>query len=262
MSQLWVWIETLAEVGVQELTVDEARHVISRRLRVGDSLTVFDAQGKTACANVTALVRKSVEVDVGPIDFATEPHSGFRLATAIPKGERLSAMLQMWTQLGLEVWQPLICEDSAIRKLDPDSSRLRRILIEGCKVARRPWAMRILPPLELEAALGSRDPETPLYYADQSGVRVCFGSEVGWVFVGPEAGFRRAEIERLESAGAKPLSLGPYNLRIETAGVAAMAVFNVSENVLENVPENALGNVSANRAGKPQAGRLDDGDSK
>ncbi len=258
MSQLWVWIETLAEAGVEKLTVDEARHVISRRLRVGDSLTVFDAQGKTAYANVTALVRKSVEVDIGPIDFLAEPHSGFRLATAIPKGERLSTMLQMWTQLGLEVWQPLICEDSVIRKLDPDSSRLRRILIEGCKIARRPWAMRILPPLELDAALESRDLETSLYYADRSGVRERFGSEVGWVFVGPEAGFRRAEIERLETEGAKPLSLGPYNLRIETAGVAAMAVFNVSENVSENASEN----VSTIRAGKPQAGRLDDGASK
>jgi len=114
--------------------------------------------------------------------------------------------------------------------------------------------MRILPPLELEAALESRDLATSLYYADRSGIRECFGSEVGWVFVGPEAGFRPSEIERLESAGAKPLSLGPYNLRIETAGVAAMAVFNVSENASENV--------STNRAGKPQAGRQDDGASK
>ena len=106
MSPLWVWVETLSEPGSMTLSPDEARHVVSRRLRVGDALTVFDAKGRTASARIESLVRKAVEVEVGPIEHAAPPSSGFRLATAIPKGERLSTLLQMWTQLGLEVWQP------------------------------------------------------------------------------------------------------------------------------------------------------------
>jgi 16S rRNA (uracil1498-N3)-methyltransferase len=235
MSQLWAWVETLTEPGTITLMPDEARHVVSRRLRVGDALTVFDAKGRIASARVESLVRKAVQVEIGAIEQISPPSSGFRLVTAIPKGERLSTMLQMWTQLGLEVWQPLICHDSAIRKLDIESPRIRRILVEGCKVARRPWAMRVLSPLRLAEAIGSRDAEASLYYADRAGSRGVFGSADAWVFIGPEAGFSEAEFSLLEAARAKAISLGDYNLRIETAGVAAMAVFNVSQGLSEKM---------------------------
>ena len=102
-------------------------------------------------------------------------------------------------------------------------------------MARRPWAMRVLSPLRLAEAIDSRDAEASLYYADRAGSRGVFGSADAWVFIGPEAGFSEAEFSLLEAARAKAISLGDYNLRIETAGVAAMAVFNVSQGVSENM---------------------------
>jgi len=237
MSQLWAWVEALTEPGTITLLPDEARHVVSRRLRVGDALTVFDAKGRIASAKIESLIRKAVQVEVGVIERVAPPSSGIRLVTAIPKGERLSTMLQMWTQLGLEVWQPLICQDSAVRKLDVEAPRLRRILVEGCKVARRPWAMRVLSPLPLAEAVDARDIEASLYYADRAGSRGVFGSADAWVFIGPEAGFSEAEFSLLEAAHAKAISLSDYNLRIETAGVAAMAVFNGSQELPGNRSE-------------------------
>ena len=141
MSPLWVFVESLSVPGIVILSTEESRHVVSRRLRLQDELTVFDAEGQTALAQIVGLAKKAVEVEVGRIDHSAMPDSGFGLATAIPKGERLSTALQMWTQLGLEVWQPLLCDDSAIRKIDVEAPRLQRILIEACKVARRPWAI-------------------------------------------------------------------------------------------------------------------------
>jgi 16S rRNA (uracil1498-N3)-methyltransferase len=228
MSLLWVWVEALRESGVIELAKDEARHVVSRRLRVGDDLIAFDAKGRTASARVESLDRKAVQIEVAGIESTPEPFSGFGLATAIPKGERLSILLQMSTQLGLEVWQPIICEDSAIRTLDVESARLRRILIEGCKVSRRPWAMRMNPPLRLEEAIERCDPGKPLYFGDREGGEPGFDAQPGWVFIGPEAGFSESERESLRRRGATPLSFGEYNLRIETAAVAAVSVFNVT----------------------------------
>ena len=228
MSELWAYVETLAAPGSVTLEPDEARHVVSRRLRTGDALKVFDARGSVAPARLSTLSKKVATVEIESIEEFERPQAGFQLATAIPKGERLSTMLQMWTQLGCEVWQPLICDDSSSRKLDIGSPRIQRILIESCKVARRPWAMEILPPLRLDRALETRRQEEALYFADREGSRDGFELGAGWVFVGPEAGFSEAEVSILEDAGARPVSLGDYNLRIETAGVAAMVAFNLT----------------------------------
>lgn len=229
MSPLWVLVEDLAEPGRRSLAPDEVRHVVSRRLREGDELVVFDAQGGTASARIVSLSRREIEVEVARVERVAAPGSGFSLATAIPKGDRLSSLLQMWTQLGLECWQPLVLEESAVRKLDPESARIQRILIEACKVARRPWSMQILPPRRLDEAIAQTDPGTSLYFGDREGRAHLSGTGPARVFIGPEAGFSDLERRRLEEAGASAISFGDYNLRIETAAVAAMVAFNLGE---------------------------------
>jgi 16S rRNA (uracil1498-N3)-methyltransferase len=238
MSLLWVHVEALQRLASSEvvsLTPDEARHVVSRRLRVGDAVVAFDGEGWTAPARIAALSRRSVEIEVGEQTLARRLETGFGLATAIPKGERLSTMLPMLIQLGLETWQPLVLAESSVRKLDVASPRLRRIGIEGCKVARRPWRMQIPPPQGLDEALAERAGRTPIFFGDQGGDPVAEGCRSGdegsWVFIGPEAGFTEAERARLEAAGARPRCLGPYNLRIETAAVAATAAVLVAAGV-------------------------------
>ena len=44
------------------------------------------------------------------------------------------------------------------------------------------------------------------------------------VFVGPEAGFSEEERASLRAAGAEALSFADFNLRIETAAIAAAAL--------------------------------------
>lgn len=232
MSPAWFWVEELSGSGSLVLSAEESRHVGSRRLRRGDAVVLFDGAGRTAPGRIGGGGRKAVEVDVESVELAPPPRDLLGLATAIPKGDRLGTMLQMSTQLGLEVWQPLVLENSAVRKLDPGSARIRRILLEACKVARRPWALRILPPLSLEASLAAVGPSSSLFFGDHAGEATApawdADSRRGWVFIGPEAGFSERERERLGESGASALRFSDYNLRIETAAVAAMAAFNVS----------------------------------
>ena len=236
MSLLWSYLDAESksrlEPGTIVLSTEESRHVTTRRLRMDDALVVFDGQGRLGTARVCGLAKKAVEVEIDAVQYAPVPDSGFVMATAIPKGDRLSAMLQMWTQLGLEVWQPLVCADSAIRKLDVDASRLRRILIEGCKVARRPWAMTVLPPIPFDEAMASRDLDRPLYYGDREGKNATFSQGAGTLFIGPEAGFTAEEKASLAAASALPVSFGEFNLRIETAAVAAIAAFNATRSTV------------------------------
>lgn len=227
MSDLWVWVEELSASGPVGLSQDEARHVATRRLRVGDSLVVFDGCGRTAQAQLESLEKRAALLDVGPIRENPRPTSRPVLASAIPKGDRLGTMLQMLTQLGAPAWQPLVLEDSAVRKLDPNTARLGRILIESAKVARRAWRLEVLAPLSLTALLDKHGKDVEIAFGDREGDSCGLESRVGLIVIGPEAGFSEAEGAALERAGARATSFSPHNLRIETAVVAAATAFNL-----------------------------------
>lgn len=49
------------------------------------------------------------------------------------------------------------------------------------------------------------------------------GKSIG-IFIGPEGGFEKSEVEEAEEAGAKILTLGRRILRTETAAVAVMSI--------------------------------------
>ena len=230
MSTPWIYVEALDAPGAIDIEGDELRHLAARRLRVGDSVVVFDGRGALGEARLLRLERRRATLEVdrveGPVEPAGEAGSGLVLASAIPKGERLSVMLQMLTQIGVDRWQPLLLDDSAVRKLDADGRRLRRILIEACKVARRPVVMRVDPPCSLDELLADSvegDPSS-VWFGDREGRR---GASLGCarlIVIGPEAGFSERERSLLEASGARAVSFGPHNLRIETAAIAGASL--------------------------------------
>jgi 16S rRNA (uracil1498-N3)-methyltransferase len=229
MSALWVYVENLRETkegDLVTLAADEGRHVVSRRLRVGDALVLFDGQGAAAVGQLEALDKKAVVVRTSPWTETLRPGAGFILATAIPKGDRLSTMLQMLSQLGVERWQPLILDDSAVRKLDPKAPRLSRILIESCKVARRPWALEIEQPSGLEAVVSAAPGR--IFYGDSKGESTGMDAQASLLVIGPEAGLTGQEKERLVGAGAQACNLGAHNLRIETAAIAGATAHHLA----------------------------------
>jgi 16S rRNA (uracil1498-N3)-methyltransferase len=221
VSEAWVFVEELTVAGSLALAPDEARHVAARRLRVGDRLVVFDGQGHRAEARIESLGKHSTVVGIDHIVEEARPDSEFMLASAIPKGDRLSTMLQMLTQLGLHAWQPLILEDSAVRKLDPASTRLSRILVESCKVSRRTWLLEVKAPCSLDEVLEGQSEDGTVYFGDRDGAPNGFEPGAGLALIGPEAGFSELERKRLDEFGARGRSFGPHNMRIETAAVAA-----------------------------------------
>ncbi|HEB91213.1 MAG TPA: 16S rRNA (uracil(1498)-N(3))-methyltransferase [Deltaproteobacteria bacterium] len=228
MSVLWVFVEALSAPGPIELAPEEARHVAARRLRVGDGLLGFDGAGRTAELRLERIGKGGARVEVGAIRRSPRPQGTAVVASAIPRSERLGTMLQMLTQIGVAAWQPLVLEDSVVRKLDPEAKRISRILVESCKVARRPWLLDVRPPCSLEAALAGRTPGSAVFFGDRAGSSAGLAASTGLVLIGPEAGFSPSERRILEAAGARPRSFAAHNLRIETAAVAAAVALHLA----------------------------------
>ncbi len=220
MSAFWAFSDAPIAPGELRLSGDEARHLTARRMRSGDALSVFDGRGTVASARLDHAGRREAVVVVESVETWPAPAATPVLASAIPKGDRLSTMLQMLSQLGASIWQPLVLEHSVVRDLDPDAARLRRILVESAKLARRPWLLEVRAPIGIDAALAQAAPEATRF-GDRDGAVAPLDASVELVLIGPEAGFSEPERRLLDQKGVCRAAFAAHNLRIETAAIAA-----------------------------------------
>ncbi len=204
---------------------EEARHAAgSRRLEQGDTLTLFNGKGLVSDAKVVSLGSRGrkVELKIVSTRVVEEPVFMLHLACALPKGDRLSIVLDMVTQLGIASFTPLHCERSVVKVGDNAERRWRRIMIEACKQSRQAY-IPTLRSAENPVDLSERE-SGPVWVAHPGGAVASTMSSPDdnllTILVGPEGGFSDSEVEKMIANGAKSVSLGAAILRIETAAVA------------------------------------------
>ena len=117
MSVFWAFSEAGVAVGECVLSGDESRHLGARRLRPGDPMVVFDGRGGMGEARLVEATKRAARVEIASVEHVPAPSEGPVIASAAPKGDRLSMMLQMLSQLGARVWQPIVLEHSVVRRV-------------------------------------------------------------------------------------------------------------------------------------------------
>lgn len=203
---------------------DEAHHARAvKRLRTGDVVRVIDGRGGwtlTAVRSFEGGARTPVLVLEPSSPIRSENQSGVVVASAIPKGDRAEGLVDQLSQVGVGVWQPIVCARSEQRDLRrPD--RLERRAIEAAKQCGRAWLLEIREPVEAASLFGAG-----AVLADASGQAVGEGevpTDTGVVLIGPEGGWTADELARAAAAGVRAVSFGAYVMRIETAAVVAGA---------------------------------------
>lgn len=213
-----------------ELSADEARHIGAQRLRVGDTLSLFDGRGVSARARLTGFAERGrqVQLEIEQRSEFPAPQIELALYCALPKGDRLHTLLDMGTQLGMTRFTPLLCERSVVQPGETWSARAQRVCIEACKQSRRYWLPALQPPMTLQDALADANARTmsrwfahpggqPIAAVDRTDAAVA-------IFIGPEGGFTEEEAAAAQRALATVVDLGPHLLRIETAAVALLSL--------------------------------------
>ena len=229
--------EQLAEAGATvTLAGDEAHHAIaSRRLKVGDMLWLFDGRGTIARAAITGIGARRREIALRVEERRTEPppKPPIHLACALPKGDRQAVLLDMATQLGMAGFTPLLCERSVVKPVGGALGRWRRICLEACKQSRRlhlPEIREAATPAEAAARAAAEGRRVLIAHpsGERIGQVVAVADPGMTLLIGPEGGFAEKEVAQALSHGARPVSLGPAILRIETAAVALLATVALS----------------------------------
>jgi 16S rRNA (uracil1498-N3)-methyltransferase len=225
---------------VLELGAEAARHVQVLRLQPGDAVAVFDGAGHEALARVERIERRAAALRL-ELEIAALPEPPFDawLAVVMPANDRMDALVEKATELGVHGLQPLVARRSVLR-LDGDRAEQRRAHWHGVAVAASEQCGRsqvpvVRAPMPLADWLRGTLPPHRLLLAP--GAAVPYGVVVGRLrdavsrgerpvvvaLSGPEGGLAPEEVQQAEAAGFQPVSLGPRVLRADTAPLAVLA---------------------------------------
>lgn len=231
MSMPRFFVEQLSP-GRVALPEREARHALaSKRLTIGQGAALFDGQGTQALGRIVSSDRHTIEVDILEVTHRERSHPMLTLATALPKGPRQDVLIEKCTELGVSAIQPLVTERSIASASAHRLNKWRQTTIEAAKQSNQCWLPELRPPQPLTAVLADLSPfDLKLLTVTCEWPNASPVGEINLrsarriiVLVGPEGGWAGEEVEAIVEAGAKPVTLGPNVLRVETAAIALCA---------------------------------------
>jgi len=197
------------------------------RARPGETVAVMDGHGTLGMAVVEADRQLRLESK----RTATRSARRLHLYFATPKKQRLDVLLKQAVELGVYELVPVLCERSVVQPGENSvAGRWMDLLFEACKQSGNPFLPVVASPMPFAAALTHARETCGVLItgSNRTGVFPELGttSDVAF-FVGPEGGFTDAETDAMFAAGAIPLRIGDWTLRVETAAIAGLGVLNV-----------------------------------
>ena len=212
---------------------EEANHIIKvLRMGIGESITVFDGDGNCADAVIEFVDQKTVFAKVlKRYPSESEPELKITLFQGIPKNPKMDLIIQKATELGVTKIVPVNTK-RIVAKIDKDAKieRFRRIAFEAAKQCGRAYIPKVENPISFKEAVAMMDEYDRAiipYECEKEGKLACaLDTDVSSlaIFIGPEGGFDKSEIEMAVNAKVKPVTLGKRILRTETAGLIASAL--------------------------------------
>lgn len=235
---LRLYVETPLSAGLEfALPDDAARHVQVRRLQPGDDLRLFDGTGGEWQARVTRMGKRDVDVRVGSHE-AVDRELPFELEIALgmPTNERMDALVEKATELGVAAIQPLQTERSVLR-LDGERAARRvahwqAVAVGASEQSGRTRVPLIAPVRSVGAWLAAQPDPAPhagrfvmsTGSAPPLSRAVTAAPHGRWLALsGPEGGLTADEEAAAVARGFTRISLGGLILRADTAPLAWLA---------------------------------------
>lgn len=201
----------------------ESTHLFKiMRASKGDRIGLLNGQGLTG----TAVVEDDRSVRLENVLSVNAPARRIHLYLAPPRRQKMDQILRETTELGVYRIVPMICDFSVAIPDAGSTERQTDLLFEACKQSGNAFLPKLASPVKFAAALTDAAQKCALNvvgspYENDGGLGA-LPDDVGF-FVGPEGGFSLAEEQAMQCAGFRPMRIGPWILRVETAAVAGIA---------------------------------------
>ena len=208
------------------------------RMKIGETILISDGSDKEYICSVEKIADDEITAKIEDINGKTrELPIKVTLFQALPKGDKMETIIQKMVELGAYQIVPMSTKRCVV-KLDAKKAankvkRWNAIAESAAKQSGRMMIPQVHSVLTMKEAFAyAKGFEVNLIpYELAEGMKetraileqVKPGMRVG-IFIGPEGGFERSEVEAAMEAGAAPVSLGKRILRTETAGMTALSV--------------------------------------
>lgn len=222
--------QPIAENAIITLSDDATQHIRVLRLKVGDSITLFNGEGGQYSATLSDVQKRSCKAEI--ISFqATDNESPLHLhlGQVISRGDRMEFVIQKAVELGVNEITPLISERCGVKlnaeRMEKKQQQWQKIAIAACEQSGR----NVVPTIhttqtlvqwcEVEIACCKLTLHPRAKYSINT-----LPSEIEHVrlLIGPEGGLSDDEINLTETLDFTETLLGPRVLRTETAALTAI----------------------------------------
>ncbi len=209
---------------------EEFSHMKVLRQKVGYKVVVCTGDGKDYEGTIIELKTDCAVVKVDDVkDNENDPTVEVTLFQALPKGDKMSLIVQKCTELGAVRIVPFLSEFTEEEKFNRE--RMQRVAKEACKQCGRSLVCEVGELCRFSDMLdGLKDYDLVIMpyenapsgrIGDVKGLRTA--KKIA-VIIGSEGGFSDREVSLAKERGAVIVSLGKRILRCETAGFVAIAL--------------------------------------
>ena len=228
-----IYSEQPLQAGTTVDLAESAANHVGRvlRMKVGESLILFNGEGGAFQGKVAAVSKKQVQVELEKrLEGDAESPLVIELGQTLSRGERMDYAIQKATEMGVTSITPLFSERCEVKlnaeRQEKQRRRMQQIAISSCEQCGRNIVPVINPPVKLQDWLESRETALNFVLHHRTEKKLDGYDKPASVslLIGPEGGLTAEEIAQAEAKAFKPLALGPRVLRTETAPVAAVSL--------------------------------------
>lgn len=230
------------QIGEREITIEgsDVNHIVHvLRMKPGEELRLCTGQDeKDYRCRISRITEEQVTAEILWVEESgVELPSRLYLFQGLPKSDKMELIIQKAVELGVYEVIPMASRRSVV-KLDAKKEENKRkrwnaIAESAAKQSKRLVIPRVTEVMSFGQALAYGEKLDlkliPYELAENMDrtreiiSRIRPGQSVG-IFIGPEGGFEREEVEQALDKGAQAITLGRRILRTETAGMALLSV--------------------------------------
>lgn len=209
---------------------EEFHHLANvMRARIGDSVCLFNGNGKFYFGKITQINKKNAEILIQNEQISqNEPKINLTIYQALAKGDKLSLVMQKITEIGasnLCLFESEFCD---VKSNTGKQERLDNISISAAKQCGRASLVQTSGIFNIKQVAEQIKNYDAFYVAYEAEDGATLSNSLILnkgklqniaIMIGAEGGFSEKEIELLKSSEAKIVSLGNRILRTETASI-------------------------------------------
>lgn len=234
------YINGIYEKGdILTVTGEDVNHIKNvLRMRKGDRFTACNSEGLDFLCEIDELLSQGVTANVLEVKKSdAELPLRITLFQGLPKKDKMELIIQKAVELGVSEIVPVMTKRVIVRLEEKKReekllTRWQAISESAAKQSKRGIIPMVCYPVSYKEALkmASEADSVLIPYEDAKGMEesrklmaeAATKSSVA-IFIGPEGGFEKEEVEEAQKIGAKQITLGKRILRTETAGLAIAA---------------------------------------